>query len=194
MCLGIDVKTVCFQCGGCLSWNEFDDPLKEHAYWFPNCFFIKSYQCRKTVEEMTARKAAYACIPRPETLGSPSRNPNYAKVDLSQASERLKTFINWPVSFISKDELAEAGFYYTKFSDRVICYYCNVEVGNWVMGDDPAGEHLKHSPNCKHSSYCRMMLQKKAGNVETSQPPNSLVNGKLSCETNLLRNRFNRIT
>lgn len=33
----------CFSCGGCLhEWKEGDDPLEEHAKFFPNCQFLQS--------------------------------------------------------------------------------------------------------------------------------------------------------
>lgn len=169
--VGSGVRTVCFQCGGCLSWEESDDPFVEHDHWFPNCYYIKSYKMRK---------AAYACIPhRTERLSSPSRDVNFSNLDLSLVSDRLKTFDSWPVPFISKQELAAAGFYYTQRNDRVLCYYCNIDVGNWEVGDDPFGEHIKHSPNCRHSSFCRMMLQKKAGGAETSQTSDPTLKGKV---------------
>jgi hypothetical protein len=37
---GVDDKTVCFHCGGCLkNWEASDDPWMEHTVWFPNCLF-----------------------------------------------------------------------------------------------------------------------------------------------------------
>lgn len=42
-------------------------------------------------------------------------------VDLKNESNRLATFIGWPISFIvSPKSLASAGFYYTKQIDKVI--------------------------------------------------------------------------
>lgn len=158
------MKTICFHCGGSLSWEEHDDPFVEHARWFPECHYIKTYKLRKSAaEELATKKAAvYSCTPH--WTPSPTRN-HFANLNLSLESDRLKTFDNWPVSFINKNELASAGFYYTQVDDRVICYYCNVEVGSWEMGDDPAAEHLKHSPNCRHSSHCITMLERKGASI-----------------------------
>jgi len=41
----------------------------------------------------------------------------------SEAYRRL-TFEKWPVAFIDKNNLAEAGFYYTDHSDVVCCEFC----------------------------------------------------------------------
>ncbi|XP_064478350.1 baculoviral IAP repeat-containing protein 2-like [Ornithodoros turicata] len=38
---GAEDRTACFQCGNTLcSWGEEDDPLLEHARWYPNCPYV----------------------------------------------------------------------------------------------------------------------------------------------------------
>lgn len=138
--LGTEVKTICFQCGGGLAWDEHDDPFVEHARWFPECRYIKSHKQRKPA--------------------------SIEHLNFSLESDRLKSFENWPISFISKNELALAGFIYTQIEDRVRCYYCNVDLSNWKIGDDPFREHLKHSPNCSHSSFCKTMLENKTPRIQ----------------------------
>lgn len=45
------------------------------------------------------------------------------KIDLKNESNRLGTFVGWPVSFIiSPKSLAAAGFYYTTHTDKVIIF------------------------------------------------------------------------
>lgn len=78
-------------------------------------------------------------------------------------SDRLKTFENWPVSFMNVNDLAAAGFYYLNKGDLVRCPYCSIEVGKWVEGDDPVADHRRHSPHCRYVSQLR------------SGPGNSLV-------------------
>lgn len=42
-------------------------------------------------------------------------------IDLKNESNRLATFVGWPISFIiSPKSLAAAGFYYTHHTDKVI--------------------------------------------------------------------------
>lgn len=64
------------------------------------------------------------------------------------ASNRLKTFGDWPCAFLEPADLASAGFYYTKKEDIVKCASCGVEVGRWVKGDDAFKEHKRWAPNC----------------------------------------------
>lgn len=62
---------------------------------------------------------------------------------------RLQTFLTWPQdAMIQPQELAEAGFYYTKEDDGVKCHVCKVSLKNWEMGDTAWGEHKRWSPNC----------------------------------------------
>jgi len=63
--------------------------------------------------------------------------------------ERLKSFENWPVSFLSPSVMAAAGFYFLKREDVVRCAFCGVEVGCWVEGDDPMHDHERWSPSCR---------------------------------------------
>lgn len=63
--------------------------------------------------------------------------------------ERLNSFVDWPVTFLSPALMAAAGFYYFKKGDTVRCPFCSVEVGNWMRGDCPVEDHKKFSPKCK---------------------------------------------
>lgn len=62
--------------------------------------------------------------------------------------ERLKTFEEWPLEYIDKNILAQTGMFYTRVSDKVKCYFCEVEIGSWEESDDPVREHIKWSANC----------------------------------------------
>lgn len=65
-------------------------------------------------------------------------------------SDRLKTFENWPHPLISKQRLAEAGFYYTNVRDTVRCEFCGIEGYRWEEDDDPFLDHASWSPNCPY--------------------------------------------
>ncbi|KAM3965021.1 death-associated inhibitor of apoptosis 1-like [Aphomia sociella] len=75
-------------------------------------------------------------------------------MDMHCKENRLKTFINWPVKFLSPEIFAENGFYYMGYDDVVCCAFCKIEIMSWIEGDDPAVDHLRWSPNCP-------LLQKK---------------------------------
>lgn len=68
---------------------------------------------------------------------------------LNEEEKRLETFNeDWPHAFILPHILAKVGFYYTGPSDQVKCYFCNINVNSWEMGDNEINEHSRWSPNC----------------------------------------------
>ena len=83
---------------------------------------------------------------------------------------RLETFLNWPIPYISVQELAKSGFYYLGLGDKVKCNFCDLEVHKWAAGDIPKNEHKKWSP------HCPLMLGKSIVNkiMKTSETENML--------------------
>lgn len=77
-------------------------------------------------------------------------NLNFILNVMTDEKERLLTFENgqWPVPFISKEQLANAGFFYLLNSDRVQCAFCRVVICAWEPEDVPLIEHKKHFPRC----------------------------------------------
>ncbi|KAJ9610725.1 hypothetical protein H2200_005502 [Cladophialophora chaetospira] len=80
-------------------------------------------------------------------------------MEYATIESRLATFepptkrskLGWPHKTPTPEDLARAGFYYkpSKASnDNTICYLCERQLGGWEPDDDPAEEHLKHSPEC----------------------------------------------
>ncbi|KAK7070951.1 hypothetical protein SK128_024227 [Halocaridina rubra] len=62
--------------------------------------------------------------------------------------ERLQTFIEWPLPWLSPRELAADGFYFLRTHDHCACVFCRGIVGAWEVGDTPRGEHHRHFPHC----------------------------------------------
>ena len=71
---------------------------------------------------------------------------------LHKEKERLHTFKNWSVKFISPEELARSGFFYCGYNcnqiELVKCFFCHVRLGNWDCDDDVVVEHLRWSQTC----------------------------------------------
>jgi hypothetical protein len=65
--------------------------------------------------------------------------------EMFKEADRLKTFGNWPVSSISKNTMAAAGFYFLGRQDWVRCPFCGVQIGDWGLGDDPLSCHKRWS-------------------------------------------------
>jgi hypothetical protein len=59
-----------------------------------------------------------------------------------------KTFKYWRVPFMDVNQLAAAEFFFTNRGDLVRCAFCEMEVGQWVEGDDAFKDHQRCSPSC----------------------------------------------
>ncbi|XP_008554573.1 baculoviral IAP repeat-containing protein 7-B isoform X1 [Microplitis demolitor] len=71
-------------------------------------------------------------------------HPEYASYDA-----RLKSFESWPKSMPqTKDNLADAGFYYTGTGDQTLCYHCGGGLKDWEPKDDPWTQHAKWFKKC----------------------------------------------
>ncbi|AAK85590.1 IAP-3 [Epiphyas postvittana nucleopolyhedrovirus] len=68
--------------------------------------------------------------------------------DMKNEAVRLTTFVNWPVTFLTPEQMATNGFYYLGRADEVRCAFCKVEIMHWQEGDDPAKDHQKWAPHC----------------------------------------------
>ncbi|KAA6414789.1 MAG: hypothetical protein FRX48_01539 [Lasallia pustulata] len=59
--------------------------------------------------------------------------------------------LKWPHTTPAPAHLAQAGFFYrptTSCPDNATCFLCQKGLDGWEEDDDPAAEHLKHSPEC----------------------------------------------
>ncbi|XP_061188564.1 death-associated inhibitor of apoptosis 1-like [Saccostrea echinata] len=64
--------------------------------------------------------------------------------------ERLSTFCNWPRHLNQTPErMALAGLFYLGYSDAVQCSFCDGQLRNWQVSDDPMSKHAQNFPNCK---------------------------------------------
>jgi baculoviral IAP repeat-containing protein 7/8 len=108
-------------------------------------------------------------------------------------AERINTFIGWNVSFICPDEMARAGFYYTKHKDRVRCAYCEIELDNWSIGKCPVSQHARYSPECDYvvrlleqrsnlasPEYEQQRCERRLDNFQTYTTPSLPVSSSLS--------------
>lgn len=74
----------------------------------------------------------------------------------AQVTSRTTSFENWPCEyFLRGEDLAEAGFFYTKQLDHIVCFSCNLELGNWRPFDDVDRQHALLSRGCKYLNFKR---------------------------------------
>jgi hypothetical protein len=48
---------------------------------------------------------------------------------MNSDADRLETYEEWHVTFMDKNQLAAAGFYFNNWGNVVCCAFCGVEVG-----------------------------------------------------------------
>src|SRR5882757_10282924 len=70
---------------------------------------------------------------------------------------------------ISIKELAKCGLFYFGIADLVKCFFCNIGLYHWEIGDDPWVEHAKYAPDCAFVKtnksrvfidYCKQLPEK----------------------------------
>jgi hypothetical protein len=84
----------------------------------------------------------------------------------SEADRRL-TFEKWLVALVDKNNLGEAGFYYTDHSDVVCCAFCVAQIDLCKEGDCAFKEHQRWSPDCE---FTRGLSVGKIPVVSSDQP------------------------
>ncbi|KAI0227251.1 Baculoviral IAP repeat-containing protein 7-A [Lamellibrachia satsuma] len=115
-------------------------------------------------------------------------------LNYSGETSRLSSFRRWPQnSNQSKEDLAQAGFYYTGIEDSVKCFSCNGTVRNWERGDDPWTEHARWFPRCnyvrtvKGEAFIRTIQSAYSGQTRGETAANSAANVTQSANTEARR-------
>lgn len=68
---------------------------------------------------------------------------------------RLRSFADWPKMMKQRPEqMADAGFFYTQLSDRVICFSCGGGLCEWDENDCPWEQHAFWFDHC---NYVRLL-------------------------------------
>uniref|UniRef100_A0A0P4WDH8 RING-type domain-containing protein n=1 Tax=Scylla olivacea TaxID=85551 RepID=A0A0P4WDH8_SCYOL len=136
-----------------------DDLAKDGFYFTQIGHKVKCAGCGLEVDSsrISSPQEVYALhkekSPQCQYLVSPplpqSRTKKFTSYDsLRFEKERLETFIDWPVTWLSPADLAKDGFYYLRTADHCACVFCRGIVGAWEKGDTPREEHQRHFPLC----------------------------------------------
>lgn len=73
---------------------------------------------------------------------------NYVGLDMHHKWNRLFSLQAIKTTNVTKEDLANSGFFYYGQGDIVECYKCGINLGTWSVGDSPQVEHAKYSENC----------------------------------------------
>ncbi|XP_046572846.1 baculoviral IAP repeat-containing protein 7-like isoform X2 [Haliotis rubra] len=78
-----------------------------------------------------------------------SGDPMFKHPQFEETQDRLETFKYWSKQIRpTADHLCNAGFYFTGYTDRVVCFACGCSLRNWDPEADPWVQHAKHAPLC----------------------------------------------
>ncbi|XP_053130276.1 E3 ubiquitin-protein ligase XIAP isoform X2 [Hemicordylus capensis] len=141
---GTEDQVECFCCGGKLkNWEPCDQAWSEHRRHFPRCFFVLgrnvgnvgSAPNHSGEAELGESERCHVSLPQ---------NPSMANYET-----RIQTFMTWRYS-VSKEQLAQAGFYSTGNGDNVVCFHCGGGLQEWKEGENPWEQHAKWFPGCKY--------------------------------------------
>jgi baculoviral IAP repeat-containing protein 7/8 len=71
-------------------------------------------------------------------------------LNLVSSDTPTNTFKGWPPNDkVKVEDLVDAGFFYIGILDYVKCFFCDVGVCNWELGDKPWTEHCRWSKSCR---------------------------------------------
>ncbi|XP_061454542.1 E3 ubiquitin-protein ligase XIAP [Rhineura floridana] len=141
---GTGDEVECFCCGGKLkNWEPSDRAWSEHRRHFPRCFFVLGRDVGNI--ESVPNQSGDAILDRSDVHNvSFPQNPSMADYE-----NRIKTFVTWRY-LVSKEQLAQAGFYSLGNGDNVACFHCGGGLQEWKADEDPWEQHAKWFPGCKY--------------------------------------------
>ncbi|XP_020296122.1 baculoviral IAP repeat-containing protein 7-B-like [Pseudomyrmex gracilis] len=141
--MGEEDKVKCFECKLEISkWETNDNPMADHQRWSRRCRFVEnlsygnvgigvdSSTIPKKMDEADEKPTCFMSVSDLDDVTENIRmlnkilsKPKYPQFDTYEA--RINTFEAWPKSSKqTKQDLANAGFYYTGRDDQTLCYYC----------------------------------------------------------------------
>ncbi|KAM3827268.1 E3 ubiquitin-protein ligase XIAP isoform 3-T3 [Vipera latastei] len=150
---GVGDEVECFCCGGKMkNWELGDQAWSEHRRHFPRCFFVLGYDVgnvRTVANQPGDAQLDRSNVLQVPPLPPPPPPPTAHNPSMAEFAKRLQTFGVWNYS-MSKEWLAQAGFYSLGIGDGVECFSCGGGLNSWKAGDDPWEEHARWYPGCKY--------------------------------------------
>lgn len=137
-------KIVCVDCNfEVYDYAESRNIINRHCEKSPLCPFVQEYLFKTHGHRMQELKSDQDEIMLLRKMDAFNGSDFFAKKE-----NRTVTFRDWPVTFISIEELVDAGFYYTGDRDKVRCYKNGCNLCEWQNGDNPVTEHHRWYETC----------------------------------------------
>lgn len=157
---GQEEEVTCTWCSCILGdWQYGDQVMARHRFASPECPFVRDESDNVPVlqEEEEADEVVHASstpnLPHMDVSTDHQSRERLSpegptELDYRAEADRLASFIDWSVTFISPEDLARAGFFSLNNQDSCKCAFCHNCVGDWVEGDTPMEEHANLFPTC----------------------------------------------
>ena len=167
----------CVFCGVTIGkWERGDTPREEHKKYCPDCPFVKGLRpvgnvtlAASVILDKLVLDGEESPLPlRYNTRGRQIPHHNNEKkfgillLHAKPYNERYGCVLSredsfehpcWPKKRMlqpTPEELAEAGFFYFRLSDHVMCFHCGLGLRNWQCDSVPWEEHARHNPYCDY--------------------------------------------
>jgi hypothetical protein len=137
----------CCECGSIVAhWEATDDINIRHA--------IEAKRHNKKCKYVSPYNPDVTRVPTGARTQINDQYSHYLREkkekDLSTIRGRTETFEAhfWPVQLVqSKEKMAESGFFYLGYGDHVKCFYCGLQVHDWLATDCPFQQHYRWARN-----------------------------------------------
>ncbi|XP_048236903.1 baculoviral IAP repeat-containing protein 2-like [Haliotis rufescens] len=127
---------------------DVDEPVKRHQEMSKNCPVVKYLDIGNIPRDLENKI-------RSQHLGQSCDNlfvsgdPMFKHPQFEEMQDRLETFKYWPAQVRqTADQLCQAGFYFTGYTDKVVCFACGCGLHHWKPEADPWVQHARHAPHC----------------------------------------------
>ncbi|XP_071095578.1 baculoviral IAP repeat-containing protein 3-like isoform X2 [Haliotis cracherodii] len=127
---------------------DVDEPVKRHQEMSKNCPVIKYLDIGNIPRDLENKI-------RSQHLGQSCDNsfvsgdPMFKHPQFEEMQDRLETFKYWSEQIRpTADQLCQAGFYFTGYTDKVVCFACGCGLHHWKPEANPWVQHARHAPHC----------------------------------------------
>ncbi|XP_067673567.1 baculoviral IAP repeat-containing protein 3-like isoform X2 [Haliotis asinina] len=137
----------CVFCALQMSYNE-GEPATLHREKSKNCPLVKCLDIGNIPRDLE-NKIRSQQLEQSFDNSCVSGDTTFKHPQFEETQGRLETFKYWSKQIRpTADQLCSAGFYFTGYTDRVVCFACGCSLRNWDPEADPWVQHAKHAPYC----------------------------------------------
>lgn len=138
----------CFECHLEISkWPSGLGVVANHKIFSPKCKIARQFSCNNVSTNLDDKRDKYVYDMEHNEFMLHIKIAKHPEYRFYQA--RFDSFASWPpAKHQTREQLAEAGFYYTGHLDEVSCFYCGVSLMDWDDNEESWEMHYRRSSTC----------------------------------------------